>query len=174
MSSPSATNSHSPNSGDQNFVPFGHPASFSQRSNVLFSFSIFFNFYKNVRTRRGASTLLSANPENYCRKSGVPGIRAVTAQACLASYGPLRFRSLVRCGDITRPHPGDILTTQHLCASQRMAVCFAPCRASIHPRLRGRPQPSRLPHLYKDFGIVPEVQAFVDGHPLCVHVRHHP
>lgn len=58
--------------------------------------------------------------------------RAIAAQACLASQGHLRFRSLVRCGGVTRPHPGDILKiTQHLCASQRMIVCFAPCRASI-------------------------------------------
>ena len=111
MSSLTATNSQSPNSGDQSFVPFGHPASFSQRFNVLFSFSIFFIFTKMFVPGEGLppSCPLILSYEDYCRKSGVPGIRAVTARSCLASYGPLRFRSLVGCGGVTRPHPDDIL-----------------------------------------------------------------
>lgn len=79
-----------------------------------------FHFIENVRTRRGASTLLVFNcDKDACRKSGVPGIRAIPALSYGFS-GPLRFRSLVGCGGVTRPHPDDILITQHLCASQRM------------------------------------------------------
>lgn len=70
--------------------------------------------------------------EDYCRKSGVPGITRHRGALLLGFSGPLRFRSLVGCGGVTRPHPGDILKiTQHLCASQRMTECFAPCRACI-------------------------------------------
>lgn len=85
-----------------------------------------------------------------CRKSGV---RVITRHPGASLLGFLR------------PSPFPELGGRE--GSRTPSQVSAASRAAV-PALRL----SRLPHLYKDFGIVPEVQAFVDGHPLCVHVHY--